>query len=35
MLVERNAGFMELTSKPGRGTKVTILLPREEADSLK
>lgn len=35
MLVERNGGFMELTSKPGRGTKVTILLPREEADSLK
>jgi signal transduction histidine kinase len=35
MLVERSGGFMELTSKPGRGTKVTILLPREEADSLK
>lgn len=33
MLVERNAGSIELNSKPGRGTKVTILLPREEKDA--
>jgi signal transduction histidine kinase len=33
MLVERNSGSIELDSKPGGGTKVTILLPREEEES--
>jgi len=32
MLVERNAGSIELTSKLGFGTTVTILLPREDRD---
>lgn len=32
MLVERNAGSMELKSKPGRGARVTILLPREQEE---
>jgi signal transduction histidine kinase len=32
MLVERNAGSMELKSRPGRGTRVTILLPREQEE---
>jgi two-component system NtrC family sensor kinase len=32
MLVERNAGSMEVDSKPGVGTTVTILLPREDRD---
>ncbi|UCF97183.1 MAG: hypothetical protein JSV89_18725 [Spirochaetaceae bacterium] len=31
MLVERNAGSLEVTSAPGRGTGVTILLPRAGA----
>jgi len=30
MLVERNSGSIEVTSKPGLGTTVTILLPRED-----
>jgi signal transduction histidine kinase len=32
MLVERNAGSMEVNSKLGFGTTVTILLPREDPD---
>ena len=32
MLVERNAGSIEITSKLGFGTTVTILLPREDPD---
>jgi signal transduction histidine kinase len=32
MLVERNAGSIEVTSKLGFGTTVTILLPREDQD---
>jgi two-component system NtrC family sensor kinase len=32
MLVERNAGSMEVTSNLGIGTTVTILLPREDPD---
>jgi len=34
MLVERNAGSIEVTSKLGFGTTVTILLPREDQDRL-
>ena len=33
MLVERNAGSIEVTSKLGFGTTVTILLPREDRSS--
>lgn len=32
MLVERNAGSIEVAGKPGEGTTVTILLPREQLD---
>jgi hypothetical protein len=32
MLVERNAGSIEINSKLGYGTTVTILLPREDPD---
>ena len=32
MLVERNSGSIETTSKPGTGTTVTILLPRDLKD---
>jgi two-component system sporulation sensor kinase C len=32
MLVERNGGSMEVVSKPGGGTTVTILLPLEDRD---
>jgi signal transduction histidine kinase len=34
MLVERNSGSIEVTSKLGRGTTVTILLPREDQDGV-